>query len=187
LITSFQVYIGGPQFVSDCRRPTPDTWNLERPACFEIVPTAARSGAGRQICTARDHVILQCRACARQGTTSCLRTKSMTRSRASTGRLCAVLDFHPGQSPERSPLHDVRQHAPRRANPAGCENVYFWTSRALGHDMHKTAMHRVATRMKRKKAAAHAERDQGAATADLVEPDGIEPTTSCLQSRRSPN
>ena len=24
-------------------------------------------------------------------------------------------------------------------------------------------------------------------TADLVEPDGIEPTTSCLQSRRSPN
>src|SRR6516165_9341183 len=31
--------------VSGCRRPTPDTWNLERPACFEIVPTAARSGA----------------------------------------------------------------------------------------------------------------------------------------------
>jgi hypothetical protein len=24
-------------------------------------------------------------------------------------------------------------------------------------------------------------------TQDLVEPDGIEPTTSCLQSRRSPN
>jgi len=24
-------------------------------------------------------------------------------------------------------------------------------------------------------------------TAGLVEPDGIEPTTSCLQSRRSPN
>jgi hypothetical protein len=29
--------------------------------------------------------------------------------------------------------------------------------------------------------------DRRIATADLVEPDGIEPTTSCLQSRRSPN
>src|SRR5271170_5718142 len=56
---------------------------------------------------------------------------------------------------------------------------------------------RPATRINRKKAAARAtwgsnvsikaRVDQGAATADLVEPDGIEPTTSCLQSRRSPN
>jgi hypothetical protein len=89
------------------------------------------------------HDEVQDRACART---------AMTRSRASTGRLCAVLDFHPGQSPERSPLHDVRQHAPSQANPAGCENVYFWTSHALGHDRHKTATHRAATRMKRKKA-----------------------------------
>src|ERR1700722_18950777 len=29
--------------------------------------------------------------------------------------------------------------------------------------------------------------DRQSATANLVEPDGIEPTTSCLQSRRSPN
>jgi hypothetical protein len=29
--------------------------------------------------------------------------------------------------------------------------------------------------------------DHRIATTDLVEPDGIEPTTSCLQSRRSPN
>jgi hypothetical protein len=41
----------------------------------------------------------------------------MTHSRASTGRLCAALDFHPAQSPERSPLHDVRQHAPGRTRP----------------------------------------------------------------------
>ena len=107
--------------VSDCRRPTPDTWNLERPACFEIVPTAARSGASRQICTARDHAILRHRACAR--------VAAMTHSRASTGRLCAALDFHPGQSPERSPLHDVRQHA-RSTEGGGTRNlVYFWTSR----------------------------------------------------------
>ena len=124
--------------VSGCRRPTPDTWNLERPACFEIVPTAARSGAGRQICTARDHAISRHRACAR--------VTAMTHSRASTGRLCAALDFHPGQSPERSPLHDVRQHAPGQANPTGRENNCFWTSRALPE----------ATRMKRKKAAEHA-------------------------------
>jgi hypothetical protein len=107
------------------------------------------------LCTTECNVVLahdevQDRACART---------AMTRSRASTGRLCAVLDFHPGQSPERSPLHDVRQHAPGQANPTGCENVYFWTSRALGHDMHKTAMHGAATRIKRKKAAAHAERE----------------------------
>jgi hypothetical protein len=82
-------------------------------------------------------------------------------------------------------------------------NHCFWTSRALPE----------ATRLKRKKAAEHAARKVAAgkvvagkvvagkiaakkfaatqqhrsATADLVEPDGIEPTTSCLQSRRSPN
>jgi hypothetical protein len=52
--------------------------------------------------------------------------------------------------------------------------------------------------MKRKKAAERvagkiaagkitATQQRRSATADLVEPDGIEPTTSCLQSRRSPN
>jgi hypothetical protein len=67
--TSIDQFIPGlyrrPAIVSDRRQPTPDTWNLERPACFEIVPTAARSGASRQICTARDHVISRHRACAR--------------------------------------------------------------------------------------------------------------------------
>jgi hypothetical protein len=117
--TSIDQFIPGlyrpSAIVFDRRQPTPDTWNLERPACFEIVPTAARSGASRQICTARDRAISRHRACAR--------VAAMTHSRASTGRLCAALDFHPAQSPERSPLHDVRQHAPGQANPTGCEII----------------------------------------------------------------
>src|SRR5271163_2149207 len=107
--------------VCGCQRPTPDAWTLERPACFEIVPTAARSGASRQICTARDHAIFRWHPHARV-----------------QGDCAPSLDFHPRRSPERSPLHDVRQHAPGQANPAGCEKICFWTSRALPHDTHKT-------------------------------------------------
>jgi hypothetical protein len=64
--------------------------------------------------------------------------------------------------PERSPLHDVRQHAqaddPWRGADRLREFVFLRTS------------YQRADRIK-----------------PLVEPDGIEPTTSCLQSRRSPN
>jgi hypothetical protein len=80
-----------------------------------------------------------------------------------TRHLGARGTFH-GLSPlhvrsERSPLHDVRQHA--HANDAvtrriACANLFYG---------------RVISRP----------------TSPLVEPDGIEPTTSCLQSRRSPN
>ena len=72
---------------------------------------------------------------------------------------------------ERSPLHDVRQHAHARA-PRGARmhaRIHFRMSRWLIHG-----------RVLRWKVC----RPTGS---PLVEPDGIEPTTSCLQSRRSPN
>ena len=72
---------------------------------------------------------------------------------------------------ERSPLHDVRQHAHARA-PRGARmhaRIHFRMSRWLIHG-----------RALRWKVC----RPTGS---PLVEPDGIEPTTSCLQSRRSPN
>jgi len=81
-----------------------------------------------------------------------------------TRHLGARGTFH-GLSPlhvrsERSPLHDVRQHA--HANDAwtrriACADWFSRTSKLKGRAL------------------------------PLVEPDGIEPTTSCLQSRRSPN
>ena len=74
---------------------------------------------------------------------------------------------------ERSPLHDVKQHTlPRRT---WAEREIFITS----------------GRAKRAVASAtlgfFAHPTIGPSPPALVEPDGIEPTTSCLQSRRSPN
>ena len=42
-------------------------------------------------------------------------------------------------------------------------------------------------RNRRQSCTPNAKPGQSSRVADLVEPDGIEPTTSCLQSRRSPN
>jgi hypothetical protein len=67
---------------------------------------------------------------------------------------------------ERSPLHDVRQHARRNG--------------ALGQGT-------VALRDFLFHGRAFASNKRSRLASPLVEPDGIEPTTSCLQSRRSPN
>ena len=69
---------------------------------------------------------------------------------------------------ERSPLHDVRQQA---ALDQG--------SRAASSDFMDDAFE-IARRPP-------AHRSTVTPRKGLVEPDGIEPTTSCLQSRRSPN
>jgi hypothetical protein len=69
---------------------------------------------------------------------------------------------HCAVRPERSPLHDVRQHAAADASckaRCSCEFHFLRTSN-----------------LKRCRTGS-----------PLVEPDGIEPTTSCLQSRRSPS
>jgi hypothetical protein len=60
--------------------------------------------------------------------------------------------------------------------PAACELVSF---------LDETASSTVARSVFLKELRAIAIRSD--ATQELVEPDGIEPTTSCLQSRRSPN
>src|SRR5262249_27945739 len=70
------------------------------------------------------------------------------------------------------PLHDVRQHAPASdlvaRKPCG--------SKTLRHDGGRGTC--VST---------DEQATAGQWRPRLVEPDGIEPTTSCLQSRRSPN
>ena len=72
---------------------------------------------------------------------------------------------------ERSPLHDVRQHAT-------CTSAQGARMHARIHfRMSRWLIHGRALRWK-------VRRPTGS---PLVEPDGIEPTTSCLQSRRSPN
>jgi hypothetical protein len=186
--TSIDQFIPGlyrrSAIVSERRRPTPDTWNLERPACFEIVPTAARSGASRQICTARDRAISRHRACARGSCDDALTCEYREIVRHS--------GFSSRAEPGAISSSRCQTTRTRSGEPDRVRNHCFWTSRALPE----------ATRTKRKKAAEHvagritAERIAGkiaaaqqrrSATAGLVEPDGIEPTTSCLQSRRSPN
>jgi hypothetical protein len=77
-----------------------------------------------------------------------------------------------GQRLDRSPLHDVRQHA--RVD-----------SRLSTDHMSRAREFRIFTNELLQLAAAMIAKvlDHNR----LVEPDGIEPTTSCLQSRRSPN
>ena len=66
-------------------------------------------------------------------------------------------DFSPVQTWSRSPLHDVRQHA-RLVNRRSVRNGFHGRTEI-----------------------------PACSSQEVVEPDGIEPTTSCLQSRRSPN
>jgi hypothetical protein len=80
---------------------------------------------------------------------------------------------------ERSPLHDVRQHAPAGANPSRVRIDVL-----LDEPRRCRMQRRESTRTD---ARAQHERADNRTTSGLVEPDGIEPTTSCLQSRRSPN
>jgi hypothetical protein len=125
---------------------------------------------------------------------------------------------------ERSPLHDVKQHAHFQASLGGAKSFHLWTSETgccergvpvlRTHSLTQwvTAATRFAPGPEQKRmptrsfetagimrannkasqscrAPDHDETDHDVriVTADLVEPDGIEPTTSCLQSRRSPN
>jgi hypothetical protein len=66
-------------------------------------------------------------------------------------------------------------HPAKRTRPGAKSTLLDEPRVAQNGNTHKTEESSSATR------------DRSAATADLVEPDGIEPTTSCLQSRRSPN
>ena len=88
--------------------------------------------------------------------------------------------------PERSPLHDVRQHA--HANGAwtrriACANSFSRTSFQKSVSSPPSPKFRRATFAVRRLAC----QPKRLLPRRLVEPDGIEPTTSCLQSRRSPN
>jgi hypothetical protein len=94
---------------------------------------------------------------------------------------------------ERSPLHDVRQHAQRgprgrthlgnlkvRIDALLDEPRYCGRSNAMAWGTSAGTSAGSAIRAPNRSVASHP-------VASLVEPDGIEPTTSCLQSRRSPN
>ena len=75
-----------------------------------------------------------------------------------------IMNWHPQialqiQNSDRSPLYDVRYHARRR--PSGLR-MRIDVSRTIIRGTLDLRFH-------------------------LVEPDGIEPTTSCLQSTRSPS
>jgi hypothetical protein len=78
--------------------------------------------------------------------------------------------------PERSPLHDVRQHAQALTPVVGAfadaDLFYGWALSSFS-DFFRSIAQIFAT--------------DWPTGSPLVEPDGIEPTTSCLQSRRSPN
>ena len=163
--------------VSGCRRPTPNTWNLERPACFEIVPTAARSGAA-------DKSALPMTT---PPATPCLR---MATAIDALTREYREIVLHPGFSSKAEPgaISSSRCQT-TRTRPSEPSRV----RRRLLLDERTTDRRRWSA-------------DDGGQTTDendflssvirllssgstsgLVEPDGIEPTTSCLQSRRSPN
>ena len=110
---------------------------------------------------------------------------------------------------ERSPLHDVKQHTHPKANPGRRESVSLLDERnrlpatgrrlVLSHALTQRLLRQQSLMLEQAETDAglkvvetagnHARQtpSQSSRVADLVEPDGIEPTTSCLQSRRSPN
>jgi hypothetical protein len=99
-----------------------------------------------------------------------------------------------GAGLERSPLHDVRQHAPQRTRGRTHQadasvRIDVLSGRAASLPMQQYESRRRATGAAGTSGAFRAGylRQSDRAAAGLVEPDGIEPTTSCLQSRRSPN
>jgi hypothetical protein len=68
-----------------------------------------------------------------------LRGLATARSRARTGRMCTVSGFSSGAGLERSPLHDVRQHAPAGANPGRVRiDCTFRTSRITADAVMRT-------------------------------------------------
>src|ERR1700730_110640 len=99
-----------------------------------------------------------------------------------------VTSLH-GQRLDRSPLHDVRQHArvdsrlstdhKSRAREFRIPTNELLTLAAAA----LTAKILDRSRLGSQPSSIATVFDQNR----LVEPDGIEPTTSCLQSRRSPN
>ena len=88
---------------------------------------------------------------------------------------------------ERSPLHDVRQHAHADASRT---KVFTWrilvflTDEQSRRHIDRLRLKALAGNLRGSKLGLPAEAPK---ERRLVEPDGIEPTTSCLQSRRSPN
>src|SRR6516225_1192886 len=85
---------------------------------------------------------------------------------------------------DRSPLHAVRQRAPGQVMPVRANQISQRTS------LVETRERQYVFRTERPPSDLLPRASlcgQKCAVRSLVEPDGIEPTTSCLQSRRSPN
>ena len=170
LISSFQAYVGHPRPFPVADDPTPDTWNLERPACFEIVPTAARSGAADKSALPATTPLATPR----------LRTDCNQRAHARVQGDCAPSRIFI-QGGARSDLlftMSDNTHPAERTQPGA---KTFASGRAENDDGGQTTEDRQQGTFCRLSAVCCL------ATSGLVEPDGIEPTTSCLQSRRSPN
>jgi hypothetical protein len=152
-----------------------------------------RSGVSRQIRTARSLAVTHPRE---RGITT-------ARSRARTGRLCTVPDFRPGGlgaiSSSRCQTTRTRWDEPHAgANRCTSGRAAAGCRVAAGCSTHTR---RCASNCKSGASWAgimgghHGRASWAGITSGpirsngcrLVEPDGIEPTTSCLQSRRSPN
>ena len=145
---------------SSAEVPAAGTHNIKRAS-----PDALGSTAGGTLIRKTNFTLLQDRSdSARSSVTDLCQSRfkfllAQKIADAKTSGVCAIAcDQRHLRRPERSPLHDVRQHARRClvGQPTG-EFVFLTDEIAIDR------------------------------TAVLVEPDGIEPTTSCLQSRRSPN
>src|SRR5215467_1458184 len=170
---------------------------IERPACFEIVPTArAVSGAGKK---------RRSRFVTRQS----IRTAFATVARENAWSMRTVLNSASRADSERSPLHDVKQHTHPRRTQGGRGSVSLLDEQnrlpatgrrlVLSQALTQRLLRQQSLMLEQAETDAglkvvetagnHARQtpSQSSRVADLVEPDGIEPTTSCLQSRRYPN
>ncbi len=179
MISSFQAYAGPPQPFPVADDPTPDTWNLERPACFEIVPTAARSGAADKSALPATTPLA----------TPCLRTDCNRRAHARVQGDCAPsrIFIRGGARSDLLFTMSDNTHPAERTQPGA---KTFASGRA---DDGAQEDRQLTTQDRREGPSASVVHllsfvfCRPGRSSGLVEPDGIEPTTSCLQSRRSPN
>ncbi len=159
---------------------------LERPACFEIVPMATRS---RRQPTNPHRPQPRRHASPRTGNYDDAPTRAygeiVHRPGFWPGRAWSDLLFTMSDNTRRSEPHG-RTH---QAN-ASVRIDAFGRAASLPMQQCERRRHRSAhTHMRCGKASMRRRFSEGNSitTAGLVEPDGIEPTTSCLQSRRSPS
>ena len=99
---------------------------------------------------------------------------------------CVTIDSRSDPTSSRCQI-SVSYHTPGRSLTAHAQTRNCFQRTSVGLEELNDELRFEATMIKTRDGQGQGDRSGDQARSRLVEPDGIEPTTSCLQSRRSPN